>query len=119
MDLFGPPGDRGCVQQKLFASTKVRAGYNYSGNPIPGKYTPFNTPASAITQHHVTGGINRNLGRWDLAWAYYHASQNSITGPWISGQGPISGTSVISKTSENSLTIGLGKSFDASGAGKK
>ena len=40
---------------------------------------------------------------------YYHAFQNSITGPWISGQGAIPGTSVTSKMSENSVTIGLGK----------
>ncbi|MGB7547046.1 MAG: hypothetical protein WBM14_04810 [Terracidiphilus sp.] len=43
--------------------------------------------------------------------AYYHAFENSISGPWISGQGAIPGTSVTSRMSENSLTIGLARSF--------
>jgi hypothetical protein len=42
---------------------------------------------------------------------YYHAFQNSITGPWISGQGAVAGTSVTSKMSENSVTVGFAKSF--------
>ena len=87
------------------------AGYNYSGNPVPAQYTFFNTPAPAIVQHHVSGGIVQNVHNWDVNVTYYHAFQNSITGPWISGQGPIPGTSVTSKMSENSLTIGFAKSF--------
>ena len=101
----------GGIQQKVSKSLKIMAGYNYSGNPVPEKYTFFNTPAPAIVQHHVSGGIVQNVGKWDVIMTYYHAFQNSITGPWISGQGPIPGTSVTSKMSENSVTIGLGKSF--------
>jgi hypothetical protein len=51
------------------------------------------------------------LGKSDLTVTYYHAFENSISGPWISGQGPIPGTSVTSKMSENSVTIGFGKTF--------
>jgi long-chain fatty acid transport protein len=101
----------GGVQQIVSKSTKVMAGYNYSQNPVPAKYTFFNTPAPAIVQHHVSGGLIQSFGKADLAVTYYHAFQNSITGPWISGQGPIPGTSVTSKMSENSVTIGFGKTF--------
>jgi len=101
----------GGVQQQVSSSTKIMAGYNYSGNPIPAQYTFFNTPAPAIVQHHVSGGIVQKIHGWDAIVTYYHAFQNSITGPWISGQGPIPGTSVTSKMSENSVTIGFGKSF--------
>ena len=101
----------GGLQQKIAKSTRIMAGYNYSGNPVPAKYTFFNTPAPAIVQHHVSGGFIQNFGKWDMALTYYHAFRNSITGPWISGQGAIPGTSVTSKMSENSVTIGLGKSF--------
>jgi hypothetical protein len=48
---------------------------------------------------------------WDVNVAYYRAFQNSTSGPWISGQGAIPGISVTSKMSENSLTIGLARSF--------
>ena len=99
------------MQQIVTRSTKLMAGYNYSGNPVPAQYTFFNTPAPAIVQHHVSGGIAQIIHNLDVNVTYYHAFQNSITGPWISGQGPIPGTSVTSKMSENSLTIGFAKSF--------
>lgn len=101
----------GGVQQRVSKSTKIMAGYNYSGNPVPDKYTFFNTPAPAIVQHHVSGGVTESLGKVDLTVTYYHAFQNSISGPWISSMGAIPGTSVTSRMSENSVTIGFGKSF--------
>jgi long-chain fatty acid transport protein len=101
----------GGVQQRVSTSTKVMVGYNYSGNPVPAQYTFFNTPAPAIVQHHVSGGIEQTFHKVDAILTYYHAFENSITGPWISGQGAIPGTSVTSKMRENSLTIGFAKSF--------
>jgi len=101
----------GGVQQKVTKTIKVMAGYNYSGNPVPAQYTFFNTPAPAIVQHHVTGGATYSLKTVDVDFAYYHAFKNSITGPWISSQGAIPGTSVTSRMAENSITIGFGKSF--------
>ena len=101
----------GGIQQAVAKSTRIMAGYNYSQNPVPAQYTFFNTPAPAIVQHHVSGGITQSLRKCDLTVTYYHAFRNSITGPWISQQGPIPGTSVTSSMSENSLTVGFGKSF--------
>jgi long-chain fatty acid transport protein len=101
----------GGVERQIAASTKIIAGYNYSGNPVPAQYTFFNTPAPAIVQHHLSGGIVQTVHTWDVNLTYYHAFQNSITGPWISAQGAIPGTSVTSSMSENSLTIGFAKSF--------
>ncbi len=101
----------GGVQQRVSKSTKIMAGYNYSQNPVPAQYTFFNTPAPAIVQHHVSGGIVQNVHGWDTMVTYYHAFRNSITGPWISAQGAIPGTSVTSSMSENSVTIGFAKSF--------
>jgi len=101
----------GGVQQIVTKSTKLMAGYNYSGNPVPARYTFFNIPAPAIVQHHVSGGITQTVNNWNVTVTYYHAFQNSITGQWISGKGAIPGTSVTSKMSENSVTIGFAKSF--------
>ncbi len=102
----------GGMQQRVTASTKLMAGYNYSQNPIPAKYAFLNTPAPAIVQHHVSGGIVQTLhSGWDVNATYYHAFRNSLTGPWLSPQGAIPGTSVTSRMSENSLTIGLARSF--------
>ncbi len=101
----------GGVQQRVSKSTKIIAGYNYSGNPVPDKYAFFNAPAPAIVQHHVSGGATESLSKVDLTVTYYHAFQNSISGPWISSVGAIPDTSVTSRMSENSVTIGFGKSF--------
>lgn len=102
----------GGVQQQVTTGTKLIGGYNYSQNPIPAKFTFFNTPAPAIVQHHVTGGIVQALhSGWEMNATYYHAFRNSITGPWYSAQGAVPGTSVTSRMSENSLTVGLARSF--------
>lgn len=101
----------GGVQQKISKSTKVMAGYNFSQNPVPDKLTFFNTPAPAIVQHHATVGFTQSVGKIDFAVTYYHAFQNSISGPWVSPMGAIPGTSVTSKMAENSVTFGFGKSF--------
>lgn len=101
----------GGVQQQITSTTKVIAGYNYSQNPVPDSLSFFNVPAPAIVQHHVSGGIVQKMGNWDVNLTYYHAFENSITGPWISAMGPIPGTSVTSRMHENSVTIGFSKSF--------
>ena len=101
----------GGVEQQISRSTRLIAGYNYSQNPIPSQYTFFNSPAPAIVQHHVSGGVVESIRSWELNITYYHAFQNSITGPWVSAQGAIPGTSVTSRMSENSLTIGLSRTF--------
>lgn len=101
----------GGIQQKVSKSTKIMAGYNFSQNPVPDKYTFFNTPAPAIVQHHATAGFTQSVGTIDLTATYYHAFKNSITGPWISPMGAMPGTSVTSSMSENSVTFGFGKTF--------
>ena len=101
----------GGVQQKVAKSTRIMAGYNFSQNPVPDKYSFFNTPAPAIVQHHATAGFTQSMGGVDFSVTYYHAFQNSISGPWVSPMGPMPGTNVTSKMSENSVTFGFGKSF--------
>ena len=101
----------GGIQQKIAKSIRIMAGYNFSQNPVPDKYTFFNTPAPAIVQHHATAGFTQAMGKVDLTVTYYHAFQNSISGPWISPMGPMRGTSVTSRMSENSVTFGFGKTF--------
>lgn len=102
----------GGVEQQVTSGTKILVGYNYSENPIPSQYAFFNTPAPAIVQHHLGGGIEQALhGGWQLNATYYHAFRNSLSGPWVSQQGPMPGTSVTSRMSENSISVGLSKSF--------
>jgi long-chain fatty acid transport protein len=102
----------GGIQQSVTQSLKVMVGYNFSQNPIPDKYAFFNMPAPAVVQHHVSGGIVEKLNSgWELNATYYHAFRNGITGPWYSSMGAVPGTSVTSRMSENSLTVGVARSF--------
>ncbi len=84
----------------------VRAGYNYSGNPIPSAQSMFNVPAPAVVQHHATFGfgwqVTPALG---VSGAYYHAFENSVSGPIYGASGPIAGSDVTSRLSEDSFLI--------------
>ncbi len=100
------------VQYRPIDSLALRTGYNYSQNPIPDELSFFNIPAPALTQHHLTGGVGLDLSpRAQLNLAYYHAFENSGTGPMQSGSGPIVGTSVKNSLSEDAGLIEMSYRF--------
>jgi long-chain fatty acid transport protein len=85
----------------------LRAGYNYSDNPISDEVSFFNIPAPAIVQHHLTAGLGWSLAEnVELNFGYYHVLENSISGPMY-GPGAIPGSDVTSTMSENSFLIGF------------
>ena len=86
----------------------LRAGYNYSGNPIPSAMSMFNAPAPAVVQHHATlgaGWIFTNGFGVDLG--YYRAFRNTLRGPMQTMSGAAPGTSVSSAMSEDSFLVGF------------
>jgi long-chain fatty acid transport protein len=100
-------------QYKVTQRFAVRAGYNYSDNPIPSNQQFFNVFAPAIVQHHITAGLGFNVTpNLEINAAYYHAFQNSVSGPFISNGSPgyppinqaIPGTKVTNQLSENSFS---------------
>lgn len=108
------------AQYKINSRFTVRAGYNYSDNPIPSNQQFFNVFAPAIVQHHLTVGGGFNFTP-DLAinLAYYHAFENQASGPFISNGAPgfpplnqpIPGTKVTNRLSENSVSAQLTYQF--------
>lgn len=86
--------------------TILRAGYNYSQNPIPDNLSMFNTPAPAVVQHHLSAGMTYKVSEtFGVDLAYYHAFANSISGPMLSPAGAAPGSSVENKLSENSFLV--------------
>lgn len=84
----------------------VRAGYNYSENPIPDELSMINVPAPAIMQSHLTAGLGLKLGGgFDLDFAYYRALEVDQTGPLWSPLGPVPGSFVTNAMSEDSLLM--------------
>lgn len=70
------------VQYRLSQQWTLRAGYNYTQNPIQPQDVTINILAPAVVQNHVTAGATWN---WDqhneLTGAFMYAFQNSVTGP--------------------------------------
>jgi long-chain fatty acid transport protein len=84
----------------------LRAGYNYSQNPVPDKLAMINVPAPAIVKSHLTLGMGLKLGGgFDLDLAYYKAFSNEGTGPLWGPQGPMPGSFVTNELSEHSLLM--------------
>lgn len=87
---------------------KLRAGYNFSENPVPDDLTMFNLPAPAIVQHHATFGLSYELPNGiGMDLGYYRAFQGSISGPFQGMNGPVAGSMVKSKMSEHSFLMGF------------
>jgi len=89
----------------------LRAGYNYSDNPIPEENSFFNVSAPAVIQHHLTFGLGFELvDGVDLSAAYYRAFESEVSGPMYNpayemGQVGVPGTDVTSSMFENSFVM--------------
>jgi long-chain fatty acid transport protein len=59
----------------------LRAGYNYSTQPIRKSQTTFNVLAPGIIQHHATLGATYRFNQsWELTGFYAHGFQNTLHG---------------------------------------
>lgn len=60
----------------------LRAGYAWNEQPVNGKDVTFNTLAPAVTQHHITAGLEYDLGGgYHLELAGMYAPNTSVRGP--------------------------------------
>jgi long-chain fatty acid transport protein len=72
------------VQYQLDSRLTVRAGYNYSQNPIRSQDVTFNILAPGVVQHHITGGATWSLDSSSfLTVAAMYAFDNDVTGPSV------------------------------------
>ena len=98
----------GGMQFRPLPKVALRAGYNYSGNPIPSDLSMFNAAAPAVVQHHATFGAGYTFDNgFGVDVGYYHAFSNSITGPFQTPAGAVAGTRITSSMSENSMLVGI------------
>lgn len=60
----------------------LRAGYAWNTQPVRGRDVHLNILAPAVTQHHITGGLEYDLGGgYSLELAGMYAPTGSVTGP--------------------------------------
>lgn len=94
------------VDYRASDKLSLRAGYNWSENPIPDSLSFINTPAPGIVQHHVTFGLGfRPSRRFEVSAAYYHAFSNTGTGEFLNPSIPPGTTSVTNELKEDSFLI--------------
>jgi len=74
------------IQKDLNAKTTIRVGYNYGASPIGPEDVDNNIGSLAITEHHLTMGVTRQLGsRLYGSLSYARAFNNKITSDSGSG----------------------------------
>lgn len=89
----------------------MRAGYNYSQNPIGSQDVTFNILAPGVVQNHLTLGFTWTLpGGSELTGMYFHAFSNSVSGPANNPYFPVGGTETI-KMSQDGLGVAWGMKF--------
>jgi long-chain fatty acid transport protein len=69
------------VQYVVNPQWTVRAGYNYSDNPIQSQDVTFNIIAPGVIQNHVTLGATWTDKQNEVTGAFMYAFQNDVTGP--------------------------------------
>ncbi len=95
------------AQYQATDAASLRMGYSFSTNPIGNDKTFFNIASPLVIQHGIYFGGSYNITQsFKVSLTYAHFFQNSISGPWISPQGPIPGTNVTSTASADSIIAG-------------
>jgi long-chain fatty acid transport protein len=96
------------AEYRLNPAWLLRAGYNYSDNPIESRDVTFNILAPGVIQHHLTLGFTFTLpGGSELTGMYFHAFENDTTGPATNPYFNVGGTEKI-QMSQNGLGIAWG-----------
>jgi long-chain fatty acid transport protein len=96
------------VSDRLF----VRLGYTFNPNPIPDAVSVFNVTSPTIYEHVLYLGASYKLTPdCTLSVAYFHAFDNSITGPIVTPRGAVPGSSVTSDVVTDSFIAGVNVQF--------
>jgi len=75
------------VQWQQSPTLTLRAGYNYSDNPIRSEDVTINILAPGVVRHHVTGGATWKLDRASaVTVALMYAFSNDVQGPSLLNQ---------------------------------
>lgn len=101
--LFGAIG----LEYEVTEGVPVRFGYSYNENPLPDRLAFFNTPANALIQHRIAGGVGYRLSDgFTVNAAVQYGFENEGEGLWISPAGDIQNTLVKNSLSTLLLIFG-------------
>jgi len=89
---------------------RVRAGYSYNPAPIESDMMFFNTPASALIEHQIYGGVGVAWQDFRLDLGVRHGFENSVTGPYASADPtrvPSARVTATLATTSVALSVGM------------
>lgn len=93
------------VQWQMNSQWTLRAGYNSGDNPITLADTAFNILAPGVVEKHITlGATYMPNPKEEWSFAYWHAKDNSVTGPTGFGEATI-------RMKQNGLGIQYSRKF--------
>jgi len=73
---------------------------------VPDALSMFNLPAPGIVQHHLTMGVGfEPISKIGIHLSYYHAFENSGSGPFVFPMGEMPGTSVTNTMKEDAILM--------------
>ncbi len=100
------------AQYQATDALAVRLGYTFNPNPIPDGNSLFNVASAPLYEHVLyLGASYRVTEALALSASYFHAFENSISGPFVTPAGAVPGTSVTTRDSTDWLTVGVGVQF--------
>lgn len=100
------------VQHELSERLRVRGGYLFADNPVPGEAITFNVASSAIYEHAIfLGGSLKMTSSMTFSVAYYHAFHTDLWGPLQTPLGPIPGAEVVINQEIDAAVAGLHVDF--------
>ena len=102
------------IEYQLDAAWTLRAGYNYTDDPINSANVTFNIIAPGVIQNHITLGFSYNMpDKSSITVAYMHGFDNSVSGSSLFNAvlGPGAGGNETISMYQNSLGIAWGKKF--------
>ncbi len=97
------------LQYRVTEKMPIRLGYSFNENPIEDDLTFFNTPANAIIQSRISGGLSYDATeKLTASLGFQYGLENSIEGNWKHPQfGTIQGATVKSTLSTLFLMFGI------------
>jgi long-chain fatty acid transport protein len=97
------------TQYSVTDRLSLRLGYSFDNNPEPSNLAFFNLAAPTVIEHTLYAGASWNMSEnLVLSFAYVHAFQNQIEGPFVLPTvGPVANTEVQNRASADGFVVGL------------
>lgn len=94
------------AEYRVSDALAVRGGYSFGESPIPNGLSQFNTVAPTMIKHALYAGLSWDVTEdFRLSLGYVHAFQNAVTGPVLTGAGPVARSAVRNTAAADAVLL--------------